>query len=63
MVIKTIDILQYRMLLLLLKWHQMVEVAVGRGGELQGPEAYVATKSIHHLLNFVKWTPIFLLML
>ena len=26
--------------------HQMVEVAVGRSSELQGPEAYVATNCI-----------------
>ena len=33
--------------------HQVVEVAVSRSGELQGPEAYVATNCTHHLPNFV----------
>ena len=34
--------------------HQVVQVAVGRSGELQGPEAYVTTKFMHQLMNFTR---------
>ena len=32
---------------------EMVQVSVCGSGELQGPEAYVATNCTHHLPNFV----------